>query len=334
MTLPGPENIQIHVARFTAQRLFESYPQQSCSPVNSFETKPSEAHTLELSSGRLRLTLSPKVGGAISAFEWVDGEAAVPIMRPSVHPLKRSLDACSFPLVPYVNRIRDGAFRFRGREVRLKPNMPGDPSPLHGQGWLNPWSVDHADERRATLAYRHAAGEWPWAYEARQDFTLDEDGLTLVLRCRNRDREPMPCGLGQHPYFLCGAQTKIDTLVTSAWTIDAKVLPVDKVPAKGRYDLTDRLVCGQELDNGFGGWGGEATLSDPSWPYAVRISSPDARFFQVYSPAEGGIFVAEPVTHANAALNEPGERWPELGLRVLDPGAEMSLRMRVDMIAR
>ena len=35
----------------------------------------------------------------------------------------------------------------------------------------------------------------------------------------------------------------------------------------GRYDLRDRLVCGQGLDNGFGGWGGEARMSDPDWPY-------------------------------------------------------------------
>jgi aldose 1-epimerase len=302
--------------------------------VNSFERKPSEPETISLSSGRLRLEIHPQVGGSISAFELIDGGTKKPIMRPSEHPLQRSLDACSFPLVPYVNRIRDGAFRFRGREVRLEPNMAGDPSPLHGQGWLNAWSVDHSDEQRATLTYHHHAGEWPWAYEARQEFTLDEDGLTLVLSCRNQDREPMPCGLGQHPYFLCSPETRIDTQVTSAWTIDDKVLPVDEVPAEGRYDLKDRLVCGQRLDNGFGGWGGEATLSDPAWPYSVRISSADARFFQLYSPSEGGIFVAEAVTHANAALNEPEERWPELGLRVLEPGEEMSLRMRVEVIAR
>jgi len=255
-------------------------------------------------------------------------------MRPSPSPLEKSLDACSFPLVPYVNRIRGGAFPFGGREVQLAPNMAGDPSPLHGQGWLNPWTLDSADERHAVLAYRHDAGEWPWSYDARQEFALDDGGLTLALSCRNVGSERMPCGLGQHPYFLCSSQTRIDTLVTHAWTIDDKVLPVDKVPAQGRYDLKDRLVCGQDLDNGFGGWGGEATLSDPDWPYQVRIASADAHFFQVYSPPQGGIFVAEPVTHANAALNEPEDRWPELGIRVLEPGEEMSLRMRVDVVAR
>ena len=285
-----------------------------------------------LLAGRLQLELSPSIGGAISALAWIDGDASRPILRKCHSPLEKVLDAPSFPLVPYVNRIRDGRFAFRGREVRLAPNMAGDPSPLHGQGWLNPWQVDRADEHRVSVSFRHVPGEWPWAYEARQDFALDEGGLTVTLTCRNTSPEPMPCGLGQHPYFPCGPRTRLDTQVTHAWTIDEKVLPVEKVPAEGRFDLHNRLVCGQDLDHGFGGWGGEARMSDPEWPYELRLSSPDARFFQLYSPATGGIFVAEPVTHANAALNAPEEKWAELGLRVLDPGEQMALTMRLEVI--
>ena len=75
-------------------------------------------------------------------------------------------------------------------------------------------------------------------------------------------------------------------------------------------------------------------MSDPDWPHELEMSSPDARFFQLYSPPSGDIFVAEPVTHANAALNEPEERWSELGMRVLGPGEEMSLQMRLEVIAK
>jgi len=101
------------------------------------------------------------------------------------------------------------------------------------------------------------------------------------------------------------------------------------VPATGRFDLSQRKVCGQGLDHGFAGWGGEARLSDPEWPTALVMSSPDVGFFQLYSPVEGGLFVAEPVSHANAALNAPEEQWAELGLKVLEPGEEMALTMRI-----
>jgi aldose 1-epimerase len=286
---------------------------------------------LTLSTEWLELQLSPSIGGAISGLEYVGAAVRMPILRKGHSPLENVLDAPSFPLVPYVNRIRGGSFAFRGRTVSIRPNMAGDPSPLHGDGWLNAWEVERADASSAALAYRHEPAEWPWAYEARQEFRLDRGVLDLRLTCRNLSHDDMPCGLGQHPYFPCTSQTRLRTHASDAWTIDEQVLPVEKVAATGWYDLSDRLICGQELDNGWGGWSGRALMSDPSWPFEIELSSPQARFFQVYSPRTGGIFVAEPVTHANAALNAPEAEWAELGLRILQPGTEMQLDMRIEV---
>ncbi|HEV8408136.1 MAG TPA: aldose 1-epimerase [Sphingomicrobium sp.] len=293
--------------------------------------KPSEVDLLTLEQGSLRLTLSPSIGGAISAFEWTGNGSPRAVLRKCHSPLEKVLDAGCFPLVPYVNRIRGGRFTFRGRTICLEPNMAGDPSPLHGQGWLNPWSVESEDAKSASLAYHHEPGEWPWAYDARQEFTLDELGFSVRLTCLNKGAGPMPCGLGEHPYFDCGPATRIDTIVDSAWTVDENVLPVEKVPAKGRFDLKHRLICSQDLDNGFGGWGGRARMSDPDWPYELELTSPSAKFFQLYSPIDGGIFAAEPVTQGNAALNRPESEWPELGLRALHPGETTCIEMRLEV---
>src|SRR5438309_12080262 len=115
---------------------------------------------IKLQAGNLRLELNASIGGSISAFEWIGENASTPILRKCHRPLEKVLDAACFPLVPYVNRIRDGRFTFRGREVRLAPNMAGDPSPLHGQGWLNPWQVEDGSERRACLCFRPESGNW------------------------------------------------------------------------------------------------------------------------------------------------------------------------------
>ena len=282
-----------------------------------------------LSNGMMELTLSPSVGGAISSFRWISGGARSAILRDSHTPLENVLDAACFPLVPYCNRIRGGSFTFRDREVRLAPNMAGDASPLHGQGWLGEWRVESKTDAEAVLVFEHESGEWPWAYAARQSFALDAGGLDLRLSCRNESADPMPCGLGFHPYFPCGAATRIETDVAEVWTVDENVLPVARMPAEGRYAIGDDPVCGRDLDNGYGGWSGRTLLTDPDWPYEMALSSPDARFFQLYSPRQGGIFVAEPVTHANAALNEPEGDWPSLGLRILEPGEEMTLEARI-----
>ena len=290
--------------------------------------------TLTLSSPHLELQLSPSIGGAISRLAYLAAGNATSILRDSHTPLENVLEAASFPLVPYVNRVRDGSFTFRGRTIAMIPNMAGDPSPLHGQGWLNPWNVEEASESRALLSYRHEPDEWPWSYEARQEFRIEGAVLRIGLTCRNTSGEPMPCGLGQHPYFPCGRETKLDTRVSHAWTVDKQVLPVERVPAEGRYDLRKRLVCGQDLDNGFDRWDGLAWIGDPGLPYELLLSSVSAGFFQLYSPSEGGIFVAEPVTHANAALNAPESEWPELGMRVLQPGKEMSLDMQIEVVPK
>jgi aldose 1-epimerase len=141
----------------------------------------------------------------------------------------------------------------------------------------------------------------------------------------------MPCGLGFHPYFHCGSQTRIQTEVGDVWTVDENVLPVARMPAEGRYAIADAPVCSRDLDNGYDSWSGRAIFTDPGWPFELTLSSPEARYFQLYSPPQGGIFVAEPVTHANAALNEPEQDWFSLGIQLLEPGEEMALDARLEV---
>lgn len=291
--------------------------------------KTMTGNSLLLSNAGLELELTPSVGGAIANFAWTGGGGRFPILRPSNSPLENVLDAACFPLVPFANRIRGGQFAFRGKEVRLAPNMTGDPSPLHGQGWTNAWSVESSGDCEAALAFDHAPGEWPWAYQARQHFRLDGDALHLRLTCRNVSDKTMPCGLGFHPYFHCGAGTRIQTEVGNVWTVDKDVLPVAQMPAVGRYAIGDQPVCGRDLDNGYGGWSGEAIFGDPEWPVEIEMSSQAARYFQLYSPPEGGFIAAEPVGHANAALNAPEEDWVNLGIAILEPGDEAELEARI-----
>jgi len=285
---------------------------------------------IALRAGALRVEVAPRVGGSIARFDRVGDDGwRQPIFRGSDGADDDVLAAGCFPLVPFANRIRGGRFACNGRVVVLAPNMAGDPSPLHGQGWRGAWRpLAAAGEAAVELVFEHAAGEWPWAYEARQRIELDDAGLSVLLACRNLSAEPMPCGLGLHPYFPCSATTELDAEVTHAWTVDAQVLPVERVPAAGRYDLRRRRICGQGLDNGFDGWSGRARIAWPERGLGLELSSPDAARFQVYSPAQGGLFVAEPVQNANAALNRPEAEWADAGLRLLARGEEAVLRAR------
>jgi aldose 1-epimerase len=277
-----------------------------------------------LRAGDLRVELAPRLGGAVRRFDRIVGDACQPLLR-------GPLEVACFPLVPFANRLRGGAFACDGRTVRLAPNMAGDPSPLHGQGWRAVWSAERLDERRAVLSFRHAAAEWPWDYEATQRIDLDDGGLSLTLSCVNVSAERMPCGLGYHPYYPCDADTVLDTAVERAWTVDADVLPLESVAAAGRYDLRNRRICGQSLDNGFDGWSGTASIRWPRAAVGLRLTSPDAGRLQVFSPPAGGVFAAEPAQNANTALNAPQRAWPDLGIVMLAKGEQAVLRVRFDI---
>jgi aldose 1-epimerase len=280
---------------------------------------------VQLEAGDVQAVLVPAVGGVVHSFRW----RGLPVFRPGPAEITDANDGGCYPLVPFSNRVRDGRFTFQGREVRLSPNLPPQKHPLHGQGWRGAWKVQSADGRRAVLVYDHAPSEWPWAYQARQTVTVDAGGLHIALSCRNLSDQPMPCGLGLHPYFPAEAATVLSTAVTGVWTVDAEVMPVTLEAPVGRYELRERRINAAGLDNGYEGWSGQAYLRQPK--FTVSITSPDARRFQVYAPPEGGIVVAEPVVNANAALNQAEALWPELGLTVLAPGDSAAMSARFDV---
>jgi aldose 1-epimerase len=286
------------------------------------------AQRLTLRAGALALDVLPAIGGSIARFDHLGPDGRQPLLRGSDADYDDVLQSACFPLVPYANRIRGGRFECNGQEVRLSRNLPGDASPLHGQGWRAAWTVQSVAADRIELDYVHEADEWPWRYAARQRIVLAPDGFSIALECRNLSDQPMPCGLGLHPYYPCAPDTVLDAGVGSVWTVDADVLPVARVPAAGPYNLQDRLICGQGLDNGFDGWRGRASITWPDRACALALLSGDAPYFQVYSPVAGGFFAAEPVQHANAALNAPQDQWHALGIELLAPGTSRWLRAR------
>ena len=284
---------------------------------------------LRLSAGELVVELAPDRGGSVASFR-AFGE---PVFREAPADYADVLQAGSFPLVPYSNRIRDGVFRFRDREVRLAANLPPQKHPLHGQGWRSPWRVERAEAAEAELVFEHAPGEWPWAYEARQRFSLDETGLTIALSVVNTSAEAMPAGLGQHPFFPSNAETVLSARVRQVLPVDAEVMPMGVVePAEGRYDLHERRIDGAGLDNGYEGWSGEAEVRWPDRGLAVKITADAvARRFQVYTPPEGGVLCAEPVTHANDAFSHPEAEWERLGVKLLEPGGRLEMTARFEV---
>jgi aldose 1-epimerase len=280
-----------------------------------------------LRAGDLEVGLKPSIGGAITHFAELTPTGAIDFMRRARPGFTDVLETASFPLAPFCNRVRDGLFTFRGRTVHLSPNLPPQKHPLHGQAWRGAWTMVEASHTAAEMVYLHQPGEWPWAYQARQWISLDASGLSMRLTCRNLSADDMPCALGFHPFYPCNGQTILDTGVDGVLTVDDEVMPIERVAATGRYALGNRAICGVDLDNGYDGWSGEATLTWPDAGRALTLTS-HAPYFQVYAPPGGALLAAEPVMNANGALNAPEDQWSALGMSILAPGEATEITAR------
>lgn len=280
-----------------------------------------------LAAGDYRLDLVPGCGGSVARFDW-RGE---PLFRRAKE--DSILEMACFPLVPFSNRIAFGKFAALGKTVQLSPNFPGSdhPHPLHGFGWLQPWTIVEVGPSRATLEHRHAPGEWPWPYRARQRFTLSSDGLLHQLSIENTGDEPMPAGLGLHPYFPRTPRTIYKGLHRQVWQTSDEGLPVGSHLAETARDWWDgKPIATKVVDTAFGQREGSLRVDWPETRLSLTIlPSDNLPFTIVFSPAAADFFCLEPVTHGIDAVNSESE---QEAMQVLAPGGslDVSVRYRVN----
>ena len=266
------------------------------------------------------------LGGALAGLQFQGLE----VLRRVAPDIDEPLESSGFALMPFANRIAHGRFRIGTRAVQLQPNAPGQTHPLHGHAWREPWTVESREAGRLALAYEHAAGEWPWAYRARQVFTLSESGLEVMLVLENHAAESMPAGIGWHPYLRRTPAARLRAPVKGVWLADAQCLPTALAPPGQIWDFSRGAPVPQTLvDHCYTGWNGRADLVLPEEQVCVRIEAQEPlRWLHVYSPPGEAFVCLEPVSHMPDALNriEP----PAVsGLRLLAPGE--ALRARVTL---
>lgn len=276
---------------------------------------------IRLSAGDWAAEVLPELGGAIGRLDW----RRRPVFRPTPEGAKSPLQTACFPLVPFANRIDHGRFRWRGRDVALKPTPGFEPHALHGTGWLSPWTVIDADAASVRLGLSAAAGDWPWAWRAEQVIMLDETGLSVSLSLTNQDATPMPGGLGLHPYFATGPGDRVRLEAGSVW-VGETLIPDRRVDVSQIVDWSDGLgrASAPFVDNAYEDWTGAAEIVEAD--RTVRMTSPVSRL-HVYAPEGEGFVCLEPVTHRPDAVNAPESE--SAGLATLEPAATMAMSMRV-----
>ena len=119
-------------------------------------------------------------------------------------------------LAPWANRLSEDAFFANGEKFRLNPDLGNlrrdqNQHPIHGLLNFSPdWKVTkiEADNDSARVTSRlefwkhpDLMAQFPFAHTIKMTLRLAADTLEVETAIENLSTDPMPVGIGHHPYF-------------------------------------------------------------------------------------------------------------------------------------
>lgn len=228
---------------------------------------------VEIGQGVQRATLV-EVGGGIRSYDHAGRE-----VLDGYRDDELCTGARGAPLIPWPNRLADGAYRFDGTAHQVALTEPDKHNAIHGLlRWRN-WTVRDHDTSRAVLGtVLHPLPGYPFTIDVTISYSLDESGLTVATTATNLGADRCPYGAGQHPYLAAGSE-RVDpavvTLDAATWLpTDERGLPKGAEPVAGSaVDFRRGRVLGdQHVDNAFTDLARDA--DGRAW---VQLDGPDGR---------------------------------------------------------
>jgi len=206
----------------------------------------------EIAFGDQRVTVV-EVGGGIRSYsaegrELLDGYGAdEPI-----------LSGRGQVLIPWPNRLEDGAYDFDGRRHQLPLTEPERGDGIHGLVRGERWRAGEHEQHRVVMEHvLEPRPGYPFTLSLAVEYALSESGLSVRTTATNAGPDACPFGSGQHPYLTLGTPV-VDSLVLSApgGTVlieDERGIPRGREPVDGTpYDFRrPREIGAITLDDAF-----------------------------------------------------------------------------------
>lgn len=290
-------------------------------------TPPASGQQFQISHGEQHATVV-EVGGGVRRYslggvELLDGYSQE----------TPCTGARGLPLIPWPNRIRDGAYLFDGADFQVPLTEPENHNAIHGfLRWRNWTCRRHSSDRVTMGTVLHPMMGYPFTLDVTVDYRLGDGGLSVRTTATNIGDRPCPYGTGQHPYLTVGTEL-IDPCQLQ---LDAaRYLPTDERGLPTGHDDVDgsaydfrggRQIGAQDVDLTFTDLARD--VDGLAW---VRLSAPDGCQTRVWVD-EGYPFIelytshTQPAPHTRTGLGvEPMTCAPDafnsgVGLIRLEPG--------------
>ncbi len=173
-----------------------------------------------------------EVGGGLRVYDWgeqsvLDGYAATEMVTA----------VRGQPLIPWPNRLRGGAYNWRGQDCIVPLDEPERGSASHGLCQWRNWVPTERTESSVTMRLMlYPSPPYPFALELAVQYMLSDNGLVVETSARNVGRTVAPYAGGAHPYVTVGG-TVDDALFTlpagTRLIKDASGIPLTREPVAG-----------------------------------------------------------------------------------------------------
>lgn len=312
-------------------------------PVEISDFGPFKAYTLRHSETGAEAVIVPDCGAMLTSLklplqnndliEVVAGAKNIEEFNNNAIPEFRSS-----VLVPFPNRVNKGKYTFNGIEYQLPINFKSEGNAIHGLVAEVEFNKIKVDQENGVLECTYTCLEgfegYPFAFDLNLIFRIGAAGITLLMSIENKGKEPMPAGLGYHPYFTLGKKVNCLNLQLPKAEILAhrNLIPtgekksfdaLNNSPELGDLILDDCLeLVGEDGENHY-----TTLLVDSEAQTGLVISQMGGSFLQIYTPTHRDFIAIEPMTCAPDAFNNG------IGLAVINPGQFLELAIDIRLVS-
>lgn len=200
------------------------------------------------------LVLDAQTGASLIELH-LSGISLIDLPGSSTHPLASNPYHPSALLTPWVNRVRNGNYSFKGKNYQLPINEPALGNAIHGLLARAPFTLIQQSDSSVTLehAYKGEEPNYPFPFTFRYCYTLtDEGALEITFEAQNTGTNPMPFACGWHPYFSFPNTTAADLTIKfhpiSRFLSDSQMIPLKEENLQGQ---TEFIFSQEKVDHVF-----------------------------------------------------------------------------------